>query len=65
MSLGDRRDCANGNDDSAPAGQTDEALRHIEAALRLLDETDAPSDVGAHLDLAMHRLRSWLSSGRS
>lgn len=28
------------------------ALSNMEVALELLDETDAPADIGAHLDLA-------------
>lgn len=34
-----------------------QALLHMEEALRILDEAVAPSDIGAHLDLAMCRLR--------
>jgi hypothetical protein len=34
------------------------ALNHLNEALRLLDESDAPPEVGAELDLAIHRLRS-------
>lgn len=33
------------------------ALIFMEDALRLLDEADCPADVGAHLDLAIWRLR--------
>jgi hypothetical protein len=33
-----------------------EALDHVRRALRLLDENGAPADIGAHLDLARHRL---------
>lgn len=55
------------NCDPAPAGNEDAsansdkwslALRHLNEALRLLDEGDAPPEVGAELDLAIHRLRS-------
>ena len=31
-------------------------------ALELLDDMDAPADVGAHLDLAIHRLRQVIIS---
>jgi hypothetical protein len=34
------------------------ALQHLDEALRLLDEGDAPAEVGADLDMAIHRLRS-------
>lgn len=36
------------------------ALRNMDQALRLLDEVDVPADVGAHLDLAINRLKEWL-----
>lgn len=36
------------------------AEMHLEAALRLLDETDVPADVGAHVDLALCRLKEAL-----
>jgi hypothetical protein len=34
-----------------------EALSKMEAALQLLDEAAAPADIGAHLDLAINRLK--------
>ena len=34
-----------------------EALRHMEEALRLIDSAELPVEVGAHLDLAICRLR--------
>ena len=33
------------------------ALLQMESALHLLDEAGAPADIGAHLDLALSRLR--------
>ena len=33
------------------------ALSNMEEALHLLDEGRAPEDIGAHLDLAVQRLR--------
>lgn len=36
------------------------ALSDMDHALRLLDEVDVPADVGAHLDLAINRLKEWL-----
>ncbi len=36
------------------------ALSLMKDALRLLDEADAAPDVGAHLDLAIHRLEEAL-----
>lgn len=29
----------------------------VSEALALLDKSDAPADIGAHLDLALHRMR--------
>lgn len=52
----------------APPGASQTLMSHaltlMESALGLLDAADAPHDVGAHLDLAVHRLkeaveRSW------
>jgi hypothetical protein len=37
-----------------------EALRLMKDALALLDEAAAPNDIGAHLDLAISRLRDHL-----
>ena len=37
------------------------ALTHMKEALRLLDEAGVAADVGAHLDLAIHRLQVSLS----
>lgn len=34
-----------------------DALKHLEAALGLLDEADAPAQIGAHVDLAICQLR--------
>jgi hypothetical protein len=42
-----------------------DALRSMEEALRLLDETDCSADVGAHLDLAICRLRDMLPQAAS
>ena len=36
-----------------------EALDLMARALALIDASEAPADAGAHLDLAMHRLRDW------
>jgi hypothetical protein len=32
----------------------------MEEALALLDRNDGPQEAGAHLDLAIHRLRAWI-----
>ena len=41
------------------------ALELMTEALLVLDETALPADVGAHLDLAIHRLRQHLDQGRT
>ncbi len=40
------------------------ALSLMGSALQLLDEADAPADVGAHLDLALCRLRDCMAQGQ-
>lgn len=48
-----------------PAGSTvllREALTMMLQALDILDREKAPSDIGAHLDLAIQRLRETLAS---
>lgn len=45
---------------TSSAGVLRTALDHLERALRLLDDGDAPGDIGAHVDLAIHRLRGEL-----
>jgi hypothetical protein len=41
-------------------GVPGEALILMEKALALLDGNVGPEDAGAHLDLAIHRLRAWI-----
>lgn len=41
------------------------ALHHITAALAALDAADAPGDIGAHLDLGLHRIEEELGILRS
>jgi len=38
-----------------------EALNQLESAIDLLDEADAPGDIGGHLQLAIDRLKSAIS----
>lgn len=40
------------------------ALRQLTDTLKLLDESNAPLDIGAHIDLAIHCLRAAVE-GRS
>lgn len=44
------------------SGEVQQALNLMEGALRLLDDHGGPHDAGAHLDLAVHRLREWLQA---
>lgn len=37
------------------------AIALVTEALERLDEVEAPADIGAHLDLALHRMRSSIS----
>ena len=40
------------------------ALRQLTEALRLLDESNAPPEIGAGLDLAIHRLQNAIRSAK-
>ena len=63
MSAG--RDPLGGSNDSLPLANADEALDLMEKALGLIDANNGPEDAGAHLDLAIHRLKAWIEHGRS
>lgn len=39
------------------------ALQLMEQALKLIDEAGGPDDVGAHLDLAISRVKEWIAAG--
>lgn len=41
-----------------------EALELMERALKILDESDMPGEIGAHLDLAVERLRDHIDRPR-
>jgi hypothetical protein len=47
---------------SRPGEAFEKALSYMEVALELLDGAGAPADIGAHLDLALCRLREVLAS---
>ena len=42
---------------SSPRDDAKAALALLEQALNLIDRFDGPGEVGAHVDLAIHRLR--------
>jgi hypothetical protein len=44
----------------APAQLCADVLEQLKGALKLLDESEAPADIGAHLDLAINRLEVYL-----
>lgn len=44
-------------DEPQSSASLSEALERMEEALQILDNLGAPADIGAHLDLALHRLR--------
>lgn len=52
------RDPATSNENCTPTDY-DDALQLMERALVLIDRPDGPLDVGAHLDLAISRLKEW------
>ena len=41
------------------------AAKHIKSAIGLLDAAEAPGNIAAHLDLALHQLRDEMPSGES
>jgi hypothetical protein len=47
-------------ENSQPASQWNEALVHMRGALDILDQSNAPADIGSHLDLAVSRLEEAL-----
>lgn len=54
------------NDKRSPAGaKLADAMSLMQQALQLLDETDAPADIGAHLDLAIVRLGEAMAKASS
>lgn len=40
----------------------EKALAHMTSALKILDTAQAPAEIGAHLDLALHHLRGVVAS---
>jgi hypothetical protein len=43
-------------------GNARDALRLMMEALELIDSSEGADIAGAHLDLAIHRLRDWIES---
>lgn len=58
---GPARDDAAGSPDATPSKwPANEALDMMVEALRLIDLDGGAGVAGAHLDLAIHRLREWI-----
>lgn len=38
------------------------ALEHLQFAIRLLDDSDAPAHIAAHIDLAVHQLQEAINT---
>ena len=62
MTTNSRQHAAGGLADVGGNDGAIEALNHMVRALELLDAHSVPADIGAHLDLAIHRLRQWACS---
>ena len=58
MSVGGSREVAAIDNNGLPLGGEEQALLLMEQALQILDSNQCPADIGAHLDLAINRLRS-------
>ena len=54
------RDNAAASEGSNSRNQAVEALQLMQKALGLIDSNNGPPDAGAHLDIAIHRLRDWI-----
>lgn len=59
------RDPMGGSNNHVQKQRADEALDLMERALGLIDASKGPEDAGAHLDLAIHRLKAWIEDGQS
>jgi hypothetical protein len=57
-----RRDPVGGGSIPVRTNYANEALALMERALSLIDANNGPHDAGAHLDLAIHRLKEWIAS---
>lgn len=47
----------------SPDEKARQALALMVEALELIDSSQATGPAGAHLDLAIHRLKNWIDSG--
>jgi hypothetical protein len=63
MSSGSRIPAAKNSSTKSKEERASEALKLMLQALALLDRNEGPADVGAHLDLAIHRLQESIEKG--
>jgi hypothetical protein len=63
MSTGSRDPAAADPNRTRKEVGANEALTLMLQALELLDENEGPDDAGAHLDLAIHRVKEWIAKG--
>jgi hypothetical protein len=63
MSVSGRRPATSENERDQDTGPR-KALALMEQALAIIDAHGGPADAGAHLDLAIHRLREWLAESK-
>ena len=54
------RDHATENKSFVSNARAAEAIELMQQALQMIDTLPGADDVGAHLDLAIHRLREWV-----
>ena len=64
MSSSNPASSAGSSDSRSKVTSLNEALQFMERALSLIDKADAPDDIGAHLDLAIIRLKECIESNR-
>lgn len=64
MTIGDSLSAADRPRESQRHESTATALDLMRKALKLLDEVQAPDEIGARLDEAIHRLQDWQDSER-
>lgn len=62
MSNGSRVSAAENSNAMGRRARVNEALNLMLQALELIDKNEGPTEVGAHLDLAIHRLQESIES---
>lgn len=62
MSITSRDTAAASASPACQGGKAQEALALMVQALEMIDASEGAGVAGAHLDLAIHRLREWIDS---